>query len=433
MKASNVAWIGNIPDDWKIRSLSQVVSQVKNKNKDLLETNLLSLSYGKIKRKDINNNDGLLPASFDNYNIIIEGDIVLRLTDLQNDHTSLRVGRATEKGIITSAYTTVRPDPRLSKYLYYLLHAFDIKKGFYGMGSGVRQGLTYDEVKTLNVVIPPYDEAASIASYLDNLCQEVDATIDEARANIDDYRILKQSIVSRAVTRGIDSSKEMKESGIPELGLIPATYRIASVRWLISLLTDYTANGSFGDLAKNIEYLDRPDYARLVRLTDLRVNFENEGVYVNEHAYNYLKKSSLYGGEILLANVGAYAGLAVEMPTVDFRATLGPNMFLVKTDPAKWDQHFAYYSLNGDYSKNQLVMRANNTTAQPKLNKDNFKDTQVVLPPLDEQVTIAKHLDSICPQINQMITEKEKLIKDLEDYKRSIIYEIVTGKKKVVQ
>ena len=147
MKQSGIDWVGEIPDDWKINQLTQIVSQVKHKNKELKEKNLLSLSYGKIKRKDINTNDGLLPASFDGYNIICDGDIVLRLTDLQNDHTSLRVGRATEQGIITSAYTTLHPvDYDNSKYLYYILHSFDLIKGFYGMGSGVRQGLNYDEV-----------------------------------------------------------------------------------------------------------------------------------------------------------------------------------------------------------------------------------------------------------------------------------------------
>lgn len=167
MKDSGVEWIGDIPKGWKVYALSQLATKVNRKNFDLREQNLLSLSYGKIKRKDIRNNEGLLPASFDGYNIIESGDIVLRLTDLQNDHTSLRVGRATERGMITSAYVTIRPyNPHLSEMLYYALHSYDIKKGFYGMGSGVRQGLNYDEVKTIKVVIPDVGTVSSIVSYL---------------------------------------------------------------------------------------------------------------------------------------------------------------------------------------------------------------------------------------------------------------------------
>ena len=188
MKDSGIKWIGSVPSHWHLHTLYQLVRQVKNKNKDLQEQNLLSLSYGKIKRKDINTNDGLLPASFDGYNIIEAGDIVLRLTDLQNDHTSLRVGQATERGIITSAYTTLRAiNPAHSRYLYYLIHAFDLKKGFYGMGSGVRQGLNYDEVKELRVVLPSQTEQDVIVEYLDQECANIDAIIAETKDTIDEY------------------------------------------------------------------------------------------------------------------------------------------------------------------------------------------------------------------------------------------------------
>ena len=120
MKPSGVEWIGEIPQEWEINSAFQIFEQVKNKNIGLRETNLLSLSYGKIKRKSISTVGGLLPENFDGYNIIEGNDIVLRLTDLQNDHTSLRVGLATERGIVTSAYLTLRnKSSNFAEYLYY--------------------------------------------------------------------------------------------------------------------------------------------------------------------------------------------------------------------------------------------------------------------------------------------------------------------------
>lgn len=190
MKDSGIDWIGKIPDEWEIYQLSQVVTQVKNKNTNLQEKNLLSLSYGKIKRKNIDSNDGLLPASFDGYNIIENGDIVLRLTDLQNDHTSLRVGRATEKGIVTSAYTTLRPmNKDNSRFLYYLLHAFDLKKGFYGMGAVVRQGLNYSEVKSLKIILPnDKSEQTKIANFFDKKCAQIDSIIEESKKSIEEYK-----------------------------------------------------------------------------------------------------------------------------------------------------------------------------------------------------------------------------------------------------
>lgn len=201
MRECPFGWLISIPKHWLTFALHQIAFQVKNKNSRLNETNLLSLSYGKIKRKDINTTDGLLPASFDGYNIIENGDIVLRLTDLQNDHTSLRVGRSTERGIITSAYVTLRTyNPSNSKYLYYLLHSFDILKGFYGMGSGVRQGLNYDEVKELKIVLPPQKEQEEITEYLDQKCDEIDSIISQKQVLISNLESYKRSLIYEAVT-----------------------------------------------------------------------------------------------------------------------------------------------------------------------------------------------------------------------------------------
>ena len=136
---------------------------------------------------------------------------MLRLTDLQNDHTSLRVGHATERGIITSAYTTLRPiNPAHSRYLYYLIHAFDLKKGFYGMGSGVRQGLNYDEVKELRIILPPQEEQNTIVAFLDEQFAKIDAIVEdccgtnqfikEYHSLIGDLELYKRSIAYEIVT-----------------------------------------------------------------------------------------------------------------------------------------------------------------------------------------------------------------------------------------
>lgn len=200
MQDSGVEWIGETPNSWNIRMLNQYVSQVKCKNLDLSETNLLSLSYGKIKRKDINSNGGLLPESFDNYNIVDENDIVLRLTDLQNDHKSLRVGLVTERGIITSAYVTIRPKKINAAYLALLLHAFDYKKGFYGMGSGIRQGLTFDGIKSLKIVIPSDSEQDDIVKYVMKMIDKCDSLIFEKESLINDLEAYKKSLIYEVVT-----------------------------------------------------------------------------------------------------------------------------------------------------------------------------------------------------------------------------------------
>ena len=201
MKYSGIEWIGEIPKHWEINIINQIFLNLKNKNINLQEKNLLSLSYGKIIRKNIKDNTGLLPENFTGYNIIEKNDIVLRLTDLQNDHKSLRVGRAEERGIITSAYITLRPRKNIdTRYYYRFLHTFDVYKGFYGMGSGVRQGLNFDELKYLKIVNPPVYEQNKIANYLDLKCNEIDNLISKKEQLISELESYKKSIIYEYVT-----------------------------------------------------------------------------------------------------------------------------------------------------------------------------------------------------------------------------------------
>lgn len=218
--------------------------------------------------------------------------------------------------------------------------------------------------------------------------------------------------------------QEIKDSGIEWVRKIPIGWKVARLKDVIQMLTDYTANGSFGDLAKNVQYLDYEDYARLIRLTDLRENLENSGVYVSEYSYDYLEKSSLYGGEILVANVGAYAGLFCEMPPINMPSTLGPNMFLIRTN-SKMIQHYLYYLGNADFVWKQLVQKAM-SSAQPKLNKTDVKTTYIIVPPLQEQHRIADFLDTKCAEIDALTADIQTQIDTLEQYKRSVITETVT-------
>lgn len=201
MKNSGIEWIGEIPKDWTVNTVFQLFNQVKNRNVELREKNLLSLSYGKIKRKPIDTVIGLLPENFEGYNIVEKGDIVLRLTDLQNDQKSLRVGVVTERGIITSAYCTIRTKGvNNGKYLYYYLHSFDTAKGFYGMGAGVRQGLNWDGLKKLSFIIPSLEEQNEIVNYLDKKCSAIDELIAKKEQYLSEIENYKRSLIYEYVT-----------------------------------------------------------------------------------------------------------------------------------------------------------------------------------------------------------------------------------------
>ena len=407
-KDSGIEWVGSVPSHWRVHTLYQLVTQVKEKNSNLQEKNLLSLSYGKIKRKDIDSPDGLLPASFDGYNIIEDGDIVLRLTDLQNDHTSLRVGLATERGIITSAYTTLRPiDTSNSKYLYYLLHAFDLKKGFYGMGSGVRQGLNYAEVKELRVVLPGQDEQNAIVRFLDNQCGQIDSIIEEAKSSIEEYKKWRASIIFEAVTKGLNPLAEMKDSHIDWIGLVPSHWKLSRIK----------------NELDNLDYLREPISAeKRENILGLYDYYGASGVIDKIDDYNVDDKVLLIGED------GANLRMR-NLPLVykaEGKFWVNNHAHILKVHDDNCYGFIAYLLEAGDYS---VFITG---SAQPKLSQFNLMRFPIVIPPLVEQQEIEAYLDEKCSAIDALIREKKSLLSELEIYKRSLILETVTGKRKVV-
>ena len=211
MKDSGIPWIGMIPEHWETRTLSQMARVHFISNKNVHHQNLLSLSYGKIVCKDINTTEGLLPASFDNYQIVEDGNIVLRLTDLQNDHKSLRVGLSTQEGIITSAYLAIEAFTGiLPKYLYFLLHSIDVKKVFYSMGNGLRQSLNWTELRELKCIVPPILEQQTIVDYIEAKLSKIDSCMADLQREIDYLKEFKQRLISDVVTGQICVAEPQK-------------------------------------------------------------------------------------------------------------------------------------------------------------------------------------------------------------------------------
>lgn len=408
MRDSGVEWIGMAPEEWEIFMVGQLTTQVKDKNVALQETNLLSLSYGKIKRKSINTTEGLLPASFDNYNIIEAGDVVLRLTDLQNDQTSLRVGLATEKGIITSAYLTIRPQRAVwPNFLYYALHSFDIRKGFYGMGAGVRQGLKFDEVRQIRVVVPSLKAQKSIVSYLEKKCNAIDGIVAEVKASIEEYKAWKSSIIYEAVTKGLDPNAEMKDSGVEWIGYIPAHWKVSRIK------------NEFENHDEWREPISAENREKRLRLYDY---YGASGVIDKIDSFN------VDATVLLIGEDGANLRMR-NLPLVykaygKFWVNNHAHILVVK-EPNFYD-FMAYLLEAGDY--NPFITGS----AQPKLTQSNLMIFPIPVAPPTEQMRIAEFLNNRCQQIDALILEKQSLISDLESYKKSLIYEVVTGKRKVV-
>lgn len=204
-RETDISWVTTIPAHWSEKSLIQFAEEQQIKNTGMIEDNLLSLSYGKIINKDINTTDGLLPASFEGYQIVHSGNIVLRLTDLQNDHKSLRTGLATQTGIITSAYTCLKVrNGILPEYLQLQLHVADLCKVFYGMGGGVRQSIGFKDIRGLLLAIPPIEEQQQILEHVHGVEEPINRAIQKDGEIISTLEALKRRLIADVVTGKID-------------------------------------------------------------------------------------------------------------------------------------------------------------------------------------------------------------------------------------
>lgn len=412
MKDSGISWVGEIPKEWTIMPLYCFYSERKNKNIFGAENNLLSLSYGKVIRKDINTSEGLLPSNYNGYNIVEAGDIIIRPTDLQNDKRSLRTGLSKERGIITSAYIALKPKNGInSRFYHYLLHTYDILKVFYNMGNGVRQGLNYDEFAKLMVYSPSDTEQQRIAEFLDRECGKIDGLKADIQAQIDTLEQYKRSVITEAVTHGLNPSAPMKECSVSWARQIPQHWKVMPNKHLMTKIKNICP------IYKGEDILSLTMYGVIVR--DLDAGGKMPSSF---DGYQYIKKGNLlmclFDIDVTPRCIGIIKQNGITSPAYS-------QFKMKKIANARF---YYYYYLMLDYTKELLHLAKN---LRHSLTEDQLGAIKQLVPPLDEQQEIADYLDNKCAEIEQIIADKKSQIETLDGYKKSLIYEYVTGKKEV--
>ena len=403
-KESGLSWLGQVPGHWTVLPAFGAFKPNKARNNGMKEKTVLSLSYGRIVIKPAEKLHGLVPESFETYQIVDPGDIVLRTTDLQNDHTSLRVGMVRDRGIITSAYLALRclsgvgPD-----YGFQFLNVWDSSKAIYGYGSGLRQNLDFSHFKRMPIPIPPPAEQAAIVRFLDWSNGRLERAIRAKRKVIALLNEQKQAIIHRAVTRGLDPSVPLKPSGIPWLGDIPTNWEVSRVKNQFRCLNTkriplnavergamttrvYDYYGASGVIDKVDDYLFddellliAEDGANLV-LRNLPLAIIARGrFWVNNHAH-ILKP--MHGNIVYLAHV---------LETLNYKP---------------W--------ISG--------------AAQPKLTQDRLMAISIAIAPPEEQDLIVEHTAKSTRPIKAAISRLQREIDLLREYRTRLVADVVTGK-----
>ena len=413
MKDSGIEWIGEIPRHWEVHPVYTYFGERKNKNKLGKESNLLSLSYGRIIRKDINTNNGLLPESFNTYNIVEAGDIIIRPTDLQNDKRSLRTGLVKEHGIITSAYIDLCPIKKLdSRYFHFLLHTYDVMKVFYNMGNGVRQGLNYSEFSHLMVFEPSYNEQIAIANYLDDKIKEVDIVINQKQDQLSVLEQYKKSLIYEYVTG--KKEVEMKDSGIEWIGEIPRHWEVHPV------YTYFGERKNKNKLGKESNLLSL-SYGRIIRKD---INTNNGLLPESFNTYNIVEAGDIIIRPTDLQNDkrSLRTGLVKEHGIIT-------SAYIDLCPIKKLDSRYFHFLLH-TYDVMKVFYNMGNGVRQG-LNYSEFSHLMVFEPSYNEQIAIANYLDDKIKEVDIVINQKQDQLSVLEQYKKSLIYEYVTGKKEV--
>ena len=429
-KDSGVKWIGEIPGHWGMYKLKYLFKLNKNKNIGNKCNTILSLSYGKIKiKKDLN--EGLTPESYESYQLLSTGDIVIRSTDLQNDHTSLRTGLVKIEGAITSAYIGLKNlDMSLcdSRFYHYFLHDWDITKAIYNQGKGLRQSLNWDDIKNMLIPVLDISEQTAIANYLDSTTAKIDEAIAQQQKMIDLLNERKQIIINNAVTKGLNPDAPMKDSGVDWIGEIPEHWEINKFRNLFKTRTGITFTKA------QLEEEGEPviSYGQIH-------SKENWGASVNPVLIRHIPASLTKGKESALAFKGDFlfadtsedfegCGNCVCIDTPE-PIYAGYHTILAKRDNDEHEQYLAYLFASSNW-RGQLRSMVNGVKVY-SVTQSLLKAVIVLLPPKSEQIEIAEYITKRVVLIDAAIKRHTDRIKLLQERKQIIINDVVTGKVKV--
>ncbi len=419
-KPSGVEWLGDVPEHWNLKRFGYLFDENKKKNIGLKETNVLSLSYGNIKEKNIDDNKGLLPESFETYQIIEPNNIVFRFTDLQNDKRSLRSAISKYHGIITSAYIAVKTKQNADFYNY-LFRAYDLQKVFYSMGEGMRQSLKMDELNKMPVVLPNKDEQKRIVSFLDTETARIDNLITKQEKLIELLEEQRKSIISHAVTKGLNSNAPMKDSGVEWLGKVPEHWEVVKSKRL------FWCKGGFA--FSSDDFFEEGNYPviRISNIQDKSISTDKI-VYVNSCTKKVFNQFSAYTGDLIFCMTGASLGKVGLLPKELSFALINQRVGRLDITSYAIKQFVFYLVSSHGFQTNIRMLGVGLTDNFPNISSDLIGVVDVVLPPLVEQQGIVNHLEIENAKIDTLIEKQNQLIDKFKEYRASIISHAVTGK-----
>lgn len=412
MKESGIEWMPQIPCEWEIIPNKYIMSKKKEICSHWNGEDVLSLTMNGVIVRDLENPSGKMPATFDGYQYVKPGDLLMCLFDI--DVTPRCVGRVFNNGVTSPAYSNFKLNINADQsYYYYYYLMLDNSKELLHLAKNLRHSFTEEQLGIIKTPLPPLSEQQRIASFLDSKCQEIDNVLAKTRSSIEEYKKLKQAIITKAVTKGIRSNRKMKNSGIEWLGEIPEEWNIIKIKWLLDERKERSLEGKEEPLSMSQRYGIVPT---------------KEMESIPNMASSFVGAKLAYKGDLVFNKLKAHLGV---FSVSSYDGLVSPD-YAVYCANDKADAKFLEYLFKtpqyiGEFKKKSTGIGAGLT----RLYTDGLYSIHCGLPCLEEQKDIKSYIDSKCSEIDILISKKEQLINELEAYKKSLIYEYVTGKKEV--
>ena len=417
-KDSGIAWIGEIPEHWNIGYVGKFLNEVNNRNTSQKETNTLQFKMGEIVSKS-DGNSKYNPESIESYNIVYPGTIMINGLNLSFDFVSQRVGLVKERGAITSAYLAMKPNDNCSpNYVTYLFKSYDYKKVFHSLGKGLRATLNYNIIRNELIVLPSFHEQQTIATYLDQKCGEIDELITLQEEMITKLQSYKQSVITEAVTKGLDKNIPLKDSGIEWIGAIPEHWKVIKIKNAFNIISGATPK------TDNMAYWD----GEITWITPADYNTEDKMISSGKRnitlaGLNSCGTSIVPEGSIIFSKRAPIGLVAINV------VPLCTNQGCISCIPKpSVNTKYFYYLMS--VLTDWFELFGSGTTFK-ELSTNNFANFILSQPPFSEQQAIADYLNQKCSEIDELISIKQQKIEKLKEYKKSLIFECVTGKRKV--
>ena len=371
------------------------------------------------------------------YTSFEDGDILLaKVTPcFENGNLAIAQDLLNGKGFGSSEYHVLRCDENVAynRFILYLLMNDDFKQNAVATmtGSAGLKRVPSEFVMNYEFHLPPLAEQHAIAAYLDRKCGQIDDIIADLQRQIERLQSYKKSLISEAVTKGLNPDVPLKDSGARCVGKIPAHWSVSRIKYLMDGEHPYPIGDGDHGLIKSDDYLeDGIPYIRVLNLTWGRGLCMDNMVYISNDMNSMIKSSELRPRDLLIAKTGATIGKTAIVP--DWISLANTTSHVGKiTMPKSQCAEFFYHVLNSDVVQKQIEDMSAMQSTRPELGIDGLKNLTVTVPPMEEQQAIATYLDRKCAQIDTILDDKRKQVENMKNHRKSVIYEYVTGKKRV--